>query len=211
MHSRQASINGQPAAMRTVTSNLKQQMNDRKQPSKKSIREEAKELLKQGKSRQEIYEQLTEKFKYRKIVADVLKNLPSKKAKDKYQKWNFILLGLLILTAVIYFLATPTIGIVLWYGLMIYAVARMLTRYYLWVTILTALGLIGGAVAIFAGDSHSINWINIVVLLVLNIPLIVLPIWLTNKLTPNPVEKKERYQGKDGRQKMRLTYEFPEK
>ena len=186
-------------------------MNDRKQPSKKLIRQEAKELLKQGNSRQETYEQLAEKFRYRKTVADVLKNLPSKKAKDKYRKWNFLLLGLLILTAVFYFLATPTIGVVLWYGLTIYAVARMLTKYYMWVTILTALGLVGGAIAIFVGNHQSVDWVNIIVLLVLNIPLLMLPIWLTKKLTPNPVEKKERYQGKDGTQKMRLTYEFPNK
>ena len=185
-------------------------MSDRKQPDKKIIRVEAKELLKQGMSRQETYEQLTEKFKYRKTVADVLKNLPSKKAKDKYKKWNFTLLGLLVVTTVIYFLATPTIVIILWYGLLIYAVARMLTKYYIWVTALTAFGLIAGTVVIFMSDSSSTNWTNVLILLVLNLPILILPIWLTNKLTPNPIEKMEKYQGKDGRQRIRVHYEFPE-
>lgn len=181
------------------------------QSNKKLIRKEAKALLNQGKSRQETYEHLIEKFKHRKIVADVLKNLPSKSAKEKYRIWNFILLGLLLITAVIFFLATPTLAIVLWYGLLIYAVARMLTKYYVWVTALASFGLIAGIVVILMGEASSTIWSDILILLVFNLPIIILPIWLTQKLTPSPIERKEKYQAKDGSQKLRLTYEFPEK
>jgi cytochrome c-type biogenesis protein CcmH/NrfF len=186
-------------------------MNNPIQPNKKKIRQKAKELLGQGHSKQEVFEYLTEEFKYKKTIADVLEYLPSKKAKEKYRSWNFLLLALLIFTTAIFLWAAPGQVVIFWYGFLIYTVARMQVRFYSWVTALTAFGLIAGIVILLMNDALSTNWAYLSLLLVINIPILILSIWLTQRLTPNPVERKEKYRGEDGRQRLRVIYEFPEK
>lgn len=185
-------------------------MSNQKKASKKLIRTEAKALLRTGISRQEAYQQLTEKFKFRKLIADVLEDLPSKKAKDKYGVWNYVLLALLLVVSVISFLETQSFGSLIWCGVLIYVVARMLTQYYLWITVISALFLISSVVLFFLEENMVINWLSILLTLTLTIVFIILPIWLANKLTPTPVKKKDMYQAASGKQNFMINYEFPE-
>lgn len=176
--------------------------------NKKQVRNEARQLLKQGASKQDAFDILLEKYKYAKEVADILKNLPSKQAIDKYGKWNYVLLGLLALTTVILFLATPTLGILLWYGLLIYAVARMLVKYYVWVAVFSALAIISFVAVIFTSDSAATNWGNLIIMAILVIPTLILSIWLERRLCPKPIESKEEYANSQGQKRLKIVYEF---
>ncbi|PCH99343.1 MAG: hypothetical protein COB85_00125 [Bacteroidetes bacterium] len=177
-------------------------------PDKKVIRTEARKLLKEGISRQTAYENLKTKYKNGKIVADLIKNLPSLEAIKLYGKWNYMLLSLLILTAGLYMYASPSIGIVLWYGILIYGVARMLLKYYMWVAAMAAFGLIVSIVGIIFSGTDSLNWAAAVLVVCLNIPSLILPIWLEKRLCPKPSERKEKYTNKQGQQRMKVIYEF---
>jgi len=185
-------------------------MSKQKQLSKRLIRREAKKLLKTGISRQETYEQLTQKFKYRKLIADVLEDLPSKKAKAKYGVWNYILLALLIVVSVISYFELQSFGSLIYCGILIYVVAKMLTQYYLWITVLSALFLISSVVLFFLEENVVINWLNTFLTLALTIVFLILPTWLANKLTPTPVKNKLSYKAATGKQNFMVNYEFPE-
>jgi len=165
-------------------------------------------MLKHGKSRQDTYLELKAKYGSGKVVVDVIENLPSLEAKKKYGIWNYFLLALLLLITALFMRAAPSIGIVIWYGLLIYAVARVLTKYYIWVTIMTAIAIAGGLAAVVTNDLESVNWSNAVIFLILNVPALILPIWLERKLCPAPTERREKYTNKEGKQKIRVVYEF---
>src|SRR5687768_10911248 len=91
--------------------------------NKSEVRKEAREMLKAGTSRQEVYETLTEKYKYGKEVADIVKFLPSRAASKKYDYWNSILLVVIIILAGLFFLTGGGLGILIWFGVIIYGVA----------------------------------------------------------------------------------------
>lgn len=177
--------------------------------NKQKINKEARRLLKEGTPKQEVFELLKEKYKVTKIIADILKTIPSKQAIDRYGKWNTTLLALLILTTVIFLGAAPSLGIVIWYGLLIYAVARKSVSYYVWISILSAISIIGFLVIIFTSDSVTANWLNIIILFVLIVPSLFLPIWLEKKLCPKPKESKVKYTNSKGQKRLKIVYEFP--
>ena len=70
-------------------------------------------------------------------------------------------------------LVSPSLGIVIWYGFTIYVVARMLVKYYVWVTVLGACGLLG-IIAVVIIQLHNvnghINWIIMILLLLFIYP-----------------------------------------
>ena len=174
---------------------------------KKEVKKEAKQLLKQGSTKQETFNKLKEKYKYSKEIADIVKYIPSEKAKKKYSMWNYILLAILIITTTLYMITAPSIGIILWYGLLIYAVARMLIKYYMWVTVFSALGLIGVIIGV-ATTGAIILWTNAIIFLILIIPSLIIPIWISKKFCPPPKEKKEMYIDIAGQKRLRIVYEF---
>jgi len=177
---------------------------------KKQIRKRAKEILKTGIPKQEAYEQLAEEFQNRAATANVIRRLPSALALKKYGIWNHVLLGLLILTASILLLVKPSFGTALWYGLLIIAVARKTTRFYYWVTIMSALGVIGIIAAVLMNEATTEGWIRIGFFLALVIPSCILPIWLMNKLTPAPEEEREYYENENGEQRSWMKPVFKE-
>lgn len=177
---------------------------------KKQIKKRAKELLKTGITKQEAYEQLTDEFKNGTVTAKVLRRLPSALALKRYGIWNHILLGLLIITALIFFIADPTPGIVIWYGLLIIAVATKSTRFYYWVTIMSGIGLLTILYLMITAQGIDEGFIRIFLLLVLIIPSCVLPIWLMNRLTPAPEEIREYYENENGEQRSWMKPVFKE-
>ena len=188
-------------------------MKERK-TQKKEIDKEARELLKQGMPKQEAFETLVDKYKYAKDVADVVKNIPSAERIQKYGVWNTVLLIWLIIIELLVIVTSPSIGI-LWYGLLIYAVAKKLVKYYGWITLLAVLGALGSIATValsgpgsFSSISFNASVVTILLLLVLYIPTCILPYWLEKKLCPAPTERKEMYSNSEGEKRMRLVYQF---
>jgi hypothetical protein len=179
-----------------------------KKLNKKEIRKEARQLLKQGTSKQETFELLVDKHKYTKEIADILKNIPSAIAIAKYGIWNHVLLAILILTTIIFFLVAPSIGTLLWYGLLIYGVATKRINYYMWVTVMSSFALVVFIVIILTSSSETFYWTRTIIMMILIIPSCILPIWLEKKLYPKPTEKKVQYTNTQGQQRMKIVYEF---
>jgi len=179
--------------------------------NKSIITKEARILFKKGTSKQETFQILSEKYKSSKVVSDILKNIPSLQAAKKYGVWNFLLLVLLLLTTLFFVKQKPTIstfGIFLWYGILLYIVARMLVKYYVYVALLSSITIISLTCLLFFFDSSQVNWIEIGLLLILTISTLILPIWLEKKLCPKPNETKEVYTNSEGQQRQKIVYEF---
>lgn len=176
---------------------------------KSLIRQSALELLKQGKSRQETFDILVEKYKFSADVADVLKQLPSKKALAKYGKWNNFLLGIMLFTSVFILIITPSVAeFLIWYGFLIYAVVSKRFEYYIWISFVSFFFFFLFALDLFSGQSHSGSWTNISIFLILQTPNLFLPFWLEKKLCPRPKEKREMYTDHNGKNKIKIVYEF---
>jgi len=175
---------------------------------KKEVLKEAKQLLYQGKSRQETFQALLEKHNNAKIVADIVKDLPSAIALKKYGFLNIILLVLLIVPTILMLLSKPNLWTIVWAGFLIYTVANKNFANYAWVSIVATCGLIGLVALITIYDTNPIKWTNIIIAALFAILYITLPIWIKNKLCPNPSETKERYFNTEGHERIRIRYEF---
>jgi len=176
---------------------------------KEEIALEARLLLKQSeKTKQEIFEILVNKYKYSKDVAEVLRYIPSPQAIAKYGVWNTALLVFLIFIALFFIVIGFPVGLV-WYGLSIYVVASKKTEYYMWVSVLFSIVLIGLVAGAISSPDAIFYWKNIVIL-TLTIPSCFLPIWLQIKLCPKPTERKEIYINPKGERRMRFVYDFPD-
>jgi uncharacterized membrane protein len=174
---------------------------------KDEIAKEARQFFKQGgKTKQEIFELLVDKYNYAKDVADVLKYIPSAKAIAKYGAWNTVLLVLVISIALFFLLVGFPMGWVL-YGLLIYAIATKKVKYYMWATILFSGMIITFVIAGFTTPEAIFYWKNILIS-ILTIPCCFLPLWLQGKLCPKPTKRKEEYRNYRGERRMRIVYEF---
>ena len=180
------------------------------QLDEKQIRTKAKELLANGTTKQETYNQLVEEFGGRETLAKIVKRIPSKETWKKYGLWNHILSGLMILLFLMMMLASPTVGTFLWYGLPTIAILLRRTRFYFWIAILAGLGTIGiVAVTLSSTDNIQIDGIvRISIFFAILLPAAFLAIWLPRKLTPEPEEKREYYTNEYGEQRSRMNYHF---
>jgi hypothetical protein len=182
---------------------------ERKIP-RKEITKDAKQLLKQGNTKQQTFELLVDKYKYSKDVADTIKNIPSSDRIQKYGAWNFFLLFLLIIIEVISLLWTSSSFGILWYGLLIYAVSNKLVKYYNWITFLAIIGTLFSIIGLFL-STKPINPVSIALLVFVFLPTCILPTWLEKRLCPEPTVRKEQYTNSEGEQRMRVVYDFPDK
>jgi hypothetical protein len=179
-----------------------------KRHSKSEIKKEAKEFLKQGKSRQETFELLIEKHKYITDVADVLKQLPSAKAIEKYGKWNNVLLGIMLATALFYLILIGVGAWLIWYGVLIYVVVKRRFENYFWVSILAFIIFVAVLIIWIRNFNESLDYLAIALILGLHMPMIYLPFWLEKKLCPKPKQHRELYTNPEGRDKIKIMYEF---
>ncbi|MDR9375031.1 MAG: hypothetical protein RI565_09210 [Schleiferiaceae bacterium] len=188
-------------------------MKNQDQKPEKTIRKAARALLREGQSRQAAYEALRKEYPPRE-VAGVLDYLPSAAARQKYGPYNNLLLAILMLN----------LGFILWQGwdqwsfslyassvvqlLMINAVARRLTRYYTWVSVLSGVNLLtlGALVMNSLQTLNGLFW----AMAALNLVLLIMPLWVGPKLTPPVQEVKETYTSKSGRSKKRPAFHFPD-
>ncbi|MGJ3234548.1 hypothetical protein [Marivirga sp.] len=183
------------------------------QIDEKQVRKKAKQLLSDGTTKQETYEQLVDKFAGRETLAKIVKRIPSQKAWEKYGVWNHVLSALMILLLLMMMLANPTLGTFIWYGLPTLAILMRKTRFYFWIAILAGLGTVTiVAVTLSSADSIQIDGIiRISIFFVLLFPAAFLAIWLPKKLTPEPIEKREFYENKYGEKRSRILFKFAEK
>jgi len=175
---------------------------------KNEIVDKAKELLKQGKSRQETFELLVDKYKYTNKVLEVMKQMPSAKAIEKYGKWNYVLLGIMLLTVALYSLTIGAGGWHILYGFLIYAVATKRYEHYIWISLLSFVVVVAmSVVLIIYFNEPGNNWF-IAFILALHMPMIYLPFWIEKKLCPSPKERREWYADYEGKDKIKIVYEF---
>ena len=177
---------------------------------------QAKAHLKQGKSRQETFELLSEEHKLTKDVADSLNYLPTIRAMKKYRLWGILQAALLVLLGTHLFFTgysegfihtVPTLIAIAYFGFLIQASARMQIKFYPWVTFLMIISIISGAVVMII-NFVDVSIFEATLFFALSAMILVMSIWLDNKVCPKPKEIKEPFTDATGRQRIRLRYEF---
>ncbi len=176
----------------------------------------AKELLNQGKSRQETYEILKKEHTLAKDVADALNYLPAKKGIRKYRPWGIVQAALLTLLSSQllftayndgYIPAVPTLIAIAYFGFLIQASARMQMKFYPWITFLMIISIISGAVVMIA-ELANVQLVEAIAFFGLSTVVLALSIWIEKKVCPKAKEIKEKYTDATGRQRLRLRYEL---
>ena len=176
----------------------------------------AKELLKQGKSRQETFDVLKEEHKLAKDVAETLNYLPAKRSIRKYRPLGIaqaVLLWILGTWVVFsgysegYIPAIPTLIAIAYFGFLIQASARMQMKFYPWVTFLMIISIISGAVILIA-ELVNVQLVEAIGFFALSVVILALSIWLDKKVVPKAKEIKETFKDTTGRQRLRLRYDF---
>jgi hypothetical protein len=176
--------------------------------NKKEVRNEARQIIKKGTSKQETLKILVEKYKFEKDIAEVLQNLISQRAIEKYGKWNWLLLVLLVVPTIYFAVFGAGIGTFFWFGLMIYVVAGKLTKYYGFVSAMYAFGLLGSIGIMATSDAETTSWPRTFITYTIGIGTMVLAYWLGRKLSPSPIERKEPYTNSEGQRRLKVVYEF---
>ena len=176
---------------------------------KDHLRAHAIQLLAQGNSKQAVYEQLVQKYGFAKLVAEELKELPSKKALERYGKWNHALFAFIVLVVAGLFASTGQVFSIFWFSLLLWVVAKRKLKYYILVTAIGVVGLITMTFMYLTEKESGMTFINLVVWCLPALILVFFPLWLTRKLSPSPVELKETYTDQAGVSRVKLRYVFP--
>jgi len=173
---------------------------------KKIVAKIAQKKLKSGKTKQEVYDELVDAFKYRNDVADVLAQIPTNARWKKYGFWNTLfLIFLCIITTIL--LIQPTIGLI-WMGWVIYVVAARKFKLYYWNILLGFMGVIAIlGVSFYQG---SILWTDTIISVVLSLILILGGVYLPKLLTPAYKEVREPYLNAEGERRIVVKHDFPE-
>lgn len=179
---------------------------------KKKIGETVKHGLKTGKTKEEIYEEITSYYKdYRlqKEIANIIRFTPEKEKIRKYGIYNWLFLILLIVIDLINVLTFNYSGII-WFGALTYLVITTQTKYYYWFIVFGAIIFISGIVLTLYG--YFGNGLNPFSLIggtaVLATIFISFGILMPKYLTPDYVIKEEIVIDTDGerRKKKRIKY-----
>jgi len=171
---------------------------------KKAVRERSNLLMRQGKTKQETFEQLKKEFRHAKIIVKILKCIPSNYRKKKYRWLNHLLL--ISLLPIFLLLTYYTSWAVSFYILMLYVVARLIARYYLAITAFSFVIMIISTLLFFLEENTNI--LVILILVFLNLTTLVLSYKLEQKLCPKVMEQKEKYIDKQGLTRVRIIYTF---
>ena len=180
-------------------------------PSKTQIKKDAVTLLKDEKSKQDVFDLLVEKYKYPKLVAQAMEYLPSAQNKSKYKKWNYLLLIMFLIKALIILVFANSGSIAYWYFACIYVIWKMTLKHYIWVALFSGFLAITPFIIFFGKpDADGIleaEWYKYIPF-VLSIPAMILAIWLKRKLSPPPEESREKYIDSQGNLRMRMIFKF---
>jgi hypothetical protein len=184
-------------------------MNKKIDPRK--VRDFVKDLLKKGKSKQEVYEELIKKYNNRNQVADILRFIPSIERNKKYGIWNTIYLIYLSIFLLIT-IVIPTIGTTVFF-LLALLIALKKFEYYYWNTIFGVVTLILYAIIIaiagtyFKNDGPEERIMHAFVIFNTLI-FIYAGIFLPKILTPKYIKNEERYKDDDGKERIRVIHVF---
>ncbi len=182
---------------------------------RKEVYRKAKALLNRNYSRQDANAELCNEYHDNRLVAGVLKYMPTRAAKKKYGFYNYLLIAILLLFAVLISYYQPMRSSMIWLtyiylAVPVYVVFRYLTEYYTW---LTFYGLVFLIVFVTLGLMHPdepFSLSKLVVVFLFCAPVILLPMWLQGKLCPSPKMHLESYTDDKGVAVRRLVYEFPD-
>ncbi len=167
----------------------------------------AEEKLRSGKSKQEVYDELVEQYKYRNEVADVVVNIPTESRWKKYKVWNHLFLAFLILIAVFLLLKHPNFGLI-WLSWLIYVVATRKFKFYYWNTLFGVISMLS-VIAISIYDGHF----NLPVVLsgiLFSFTCIFAGIYLPRMMTPPFEEVRKPYTNTDGENRIMVKHIFRE-
>jgi hypothetical protein len=180
---------------------------------KKEIKRLAIEKIKNGKTKQVTYLELSQQFSGRQVIADIVQSIPSGYSLKKY-KFIHVLFLVLLCVLVFFLILSLNFAGIIWTAPMIYFVIVKKARFYGWACIGGLYGFIPGLQLIFLSIDRP-NLISFIITLVLGISIIVVSIgiivlgfFLRGKLTPSYIEGKELYQNSEGKSRLRLVFEF---
>lgn len=175
--------------------------------SKREIRKEARELMANGMSKQEAYEELVKRHKLYIQIADIIENVPHPNAKKKYGWLNAILLSIFSLFALLDLLTLSIISAVI-DGLFIWIVAGYYVHRYSWIIVRGVISVIAVIGVFVSGNQGTFEIVFSFIDLGIAITVLLLGISLQGKLCPDPEIKKEIYVNKQGQKRTRNLYLF---
>jgi hypothetical protein len=140
--------------------------------------------------------------------------MPTKAAKKRYGFYNYMLLAILLLGAVLISIYQPiSVSITFLaylYLAAVYVVFRYLIEYYSWLTFYGIIFLMVSIAVAFMNPDESFSIAIMVIILLFCAPVIFLPWWLQKKLCPSPKMHLESYTDDEGVGRKKLIYEFPD-
>ena len=188
--------------------------------TKRELRKSVKRSILDGKSKQEVFQELKETSKLpTEDLAKIIQSIPSLNARQKYKTLNIILIVLLSLTVLFKMIAgfpiilengikwlpilflLPIINILLLVGVVTYY-----PNSHKWVAIFTILSLLRSLSVIFGQPFEPF----IIIDLVIAAGLIGLGFYLNSKLSPEYLTVKELYQNRQGQDRLRNVIKFKE-
>ena len=154
------------------------------------------------------YEELSTEFKFRNTVADVVQNIPSRSLKQKYDVLNILFIVFLSLVTVPYLLFEPPGA--LWLIWLIYVVSAREFRFYYWITLLGAIGIIGSIVILLYDIFYSgkVPFFVPGILAGFSLIFLLFGIIMPKLMTPAYSIRKEFYTNANGQKKVMVRHIF---
>ena len=176
-------------------------------PKKSEIRKEAKRLLYiEGKSKQEAFTLLNQKYHNTERVTDVLQYLPSQTLRNKYKSHEFWLIGFIIAVISSFLWDSASYSGIINLLALLYIVVMKRIEYYIYLTVLMSIMVL--ALIISPMISGSFDWIVIFKYIIPCAGIVFLSYWLEKKLCPIPLVIKEKYLDQDGHEQFRIKVQF---
>lgn len=174
------------------------------------IQKKINKRLKEGHSKQDIYDELKMNDKNKKKLAKLIQSTVSPNKKRKYGIKNTALIVCLIISSILEFYTRKFDSFIIFNIILLVVALAFYVRYYLWIIIKGALNVILYGSVIFNFDQLSVN--NILVyssILIISIVSLVIALHLMKKLNPK-LEYKQADVIKDGKKITRTQYDFLE-
>ncbi len=168
---------------------------------------QAIQLIKQGKSKQEVYEILRNESTDRKGLSSIVRYIPSVPAKRKYLIWNYFLILTLFSLLVFYAITSINLMFILIYVLQIIIAINLLLKYYIYIAGMSVL-IVFLIIIITFQEEVIIN--HVIFQVSFQIPTVLIPLFLVKRMSPLPKIIKEDYYNKEGFKVSTSKYEFSE-
>ncbi len=179
---------------------------------KKKIKDEVKNSLNAGKTKEEIYDEISAKYKdfrVHKDIANIIRFVPEKVKLKKYRIYNLLFLILLIIIDLANAVTLNYWGLI-WFGVLTYLVATNQTKHYYWISIFGGIIMISGlALTLYGYFGNGLNPFTLIVgSAVLGAIFILFGIYMPKFLTPDYTFSDEIVTDTDGerRKKRTITY-----